>query len=133
MNPEEKTTTNKDNPKIPHYSVAIYTRHPDMIEGLQQANYETIEDMEKVVESEVEKFFAKCNYSRSNMVETMSRLGVFKGTTYGTSRITIDGGKFHSFIGATYWAGFNGVNIRAFYKPDGKEDYSLEILMQKLK
>ena len=116
----------------PNYPVAIYTHHPDMIEGLQQATYETQEDMEKVVAGEVEKFFAKCNYRNSNVMETMSRLGVFKGTTYGTSHITIDGGKF-GCIGATYWTGFNGVNIRAFYKSDGKEKYSLEILMQQLK
>lgn len=116
----------------PHYSVAIYTHHPDMIEGLQQANYETQEAMEKVVAGEVERFFAKCNYRNSTVMETMTRLGVFKGTTYGTSHITIDGGKF-GCIGATYWAGLNGVNIRAFYKSDGKEKYSLEILMSQVK
>lgn len=116
----------------PNYSVAIYTRHPDLVEGLQQANYETLEDMEKVVAGEVERFFKQCGGAREAIMETMTRLGMFKGTSYGSSYITIDGGKYGN-IGATYWAGFNGMNLRAFYKSDGKEKYSLEILMKQLK
>lgn len=113
----------------PHFSVAFYTRHPDLVEGLSQATYETLEDMEKVVAGEVEKFFKQCGGARDAIMETMTRLGMFKGTSYGSACITIDGGKYGN-IGATYWSGFNGMNLRAFYKSDGKEKYSLEILMK---
>lgn len=116
----------------PHFSVAFYTRHPDLVEGLSQATYETLEDMEKVVAGEVENFFKQCGGAREAIMETMTRLGMFKGTSYGSSYLTIDGGKYGN-IGATYWSGFNGVNLRAFYKSDGKEKYSLEILMKQLK
>lgn len=117
----------------PNYSVAIYTHHPQMVEGLSQAMYETQEAMEKVLSAEVEDFFKQCGGARSDIMETMTRLGVFKGISYGTAHVTIDGGKY-SYIGATYWSDLNGLNIRAYYKQDKKEiKYYLDILVNQIK
>ncbi len=116
----------------PNYTVAFYTHHSTMGEGLHQATYETEEKMAKALSAEVELFFKNCGYAQSSVMDTMERLGVFNGHTYGTSHITIDGGKFGS-IGATYWCDLKGLNIRVYYMLDGKEKYYMEILVNQIK